>query len=62
MKAEHLDRADQRTQALRRQGAAVVFVQRLLDGTQIISQFFRQVVRVLRGHGVGHRLGSGQGL
>ena len=62
MKAEHLNRADQRAQALRRQGAAVVFVQRLLDGAQVVSQFFRQVVRVLRGHGVGHCLGSGQRL
>ena len=62
MKAEHLNRPDQRAQALRGQGAAMVGVQRLLDGAQIVSQFFRQVVGVLRGHGVGHRLGPGQRL
>ena len=62
MKAKDLDRPDQRAQPLRRQGGAVVRMQRGFYGAQIGQKIGRTGIGVLGRHRVARRVAAGQRL
>ena len=62
VKAKDLDRPDQRVQPLRRQGCAMVRLQRGLNGAQIHQKLGCTAIGVLWRHGMARRVTAGQRL